>query len=464
MRSIAFVLSILCLVYTTGSYGAEKTVRYFSPALTGDDAVCSGDVNCDNRINVFDLLALLKHLQDPTSAPQSADLDGNGLVDIYDLASLLECLSNPAAPKYYAITGETLGFYFKVGRYNNVFRMVVNTGTLDTLIVVIPPAENKSYLRLTRTRIEQAARVLNSAAYAAYRVKPRAWNPVVFTPALDSAGVRSRSLMVLPDSGVSVSLETVESNEGLLDSLGFTVDNRICRLTAAGPDNSIDWAAFFDSLDSSGPQQSYALLEIKVKDPDQPDSTGPQLSTQPPRGEVEAYILENGIMPGPFDEYHLILDKSVTGDGTVYWGKTTEVRTGDSLIVIVNKKCGYKYSCHLGFSDTLIPESNITYKPEIHNFDQLYEATPRIEKESDGKRYLVLNPLKKVSYYCIIIYADGIWKGQYFLYDPVKFLITDLEANTIYFEISAVYLLSIFGRTVNYAYEPAQDSLYQMPY
>jgi len=458
------ILSFFFLASTTGSSAAANSAEVASLEIADEQTRGSGDINNDNKINIFDLLALLKHLQDtPSSAPQSADLDGSGVVDLSDLTALLVSLVFPMVPKTFALLGEPIIFPLKSDSHNDVFRMIVDAGSTDTLIVVVPPIENKSYNRFVR--IDKVCFALNSAAYAAYRVKTRTWRPVIFTPALDlSTGKRSKMLMALPDSGVSVSLEPVEGNEELLENLGFSQYYRSCRWTRAKPDKSMDWTAFLDSLEKSGPQQAYALVKVQVKDPDQPETKGPQLSTQPPVGEVDAYIMENGKRPGPFDEYHLILDKYVAGDGTVYWRKTTEVRTGDSLTVIVSKNANYKTTLHFGLSETFIPEPNKSYMPLIFYFDQIYEVTPRIEKENEDERYLAWYPIFFASSYRITVYLGEEFEGRYQVKDPVKFHISDLNADIIFFHIRAFYQGVISGRIVSYAYETAIDSLYKLPY
>jgi len=51
-----------------------------------------GDVNADDRVDVFDLLALLKQLAGRDAKNEYGDVDGNGRVDIFDLLRLLKLM------------------------------------------------------------------------------------------------------------------------------------------------------------------------------------------------------------------------------------------------------------------------------------------------------------------------------------------------------------------------------------
>ena len=52
-----------------------------------------GAVNNDDKIDIFDLLELLKQLADPTGQNSLGDVDEDGKVDIFDLLELLKMLS-----------------------------------------------------------------------------------------------------------------------------------------------------------------------------------------------------------------------------------------------------------------------------------------------------------------------------------------------------------------------------------
>lgn len=75
-------------------YVPEKVIDLFDP-----NAGVRGDLNNDGKINIFDLLDMLKVLGGsllPSSDPRlsySADVDGNGRHDIFDLLALLRLLS-----------------------------------------------------------------------------------------------------------------------------------------------------------------------------------------------------------------------------------------------------------------------------------------------------------------------------------------------------------------------------------
>ena len=75
----------------------EAVVLHQAPTASLAPAVCliTGDVDTNGRVDIFDLLAMLRRLSDPEELPTAcADLDGNSQVNIFDLLELLQVISS----------------------------------------------------------------------------------------------------------------------------------------------------------------------------------------------------------------------------------------------------------------------------------------------------------------------------------------------------------------------------------
>jgi hypothetical protein len=66
----------------------DAGAQYAMRITVGNAAACPADLNGDNVVDVFDLLALLA-AWGPCASGCPADLDGNGAVDVFDLLALL---------------------------------------------------------------------------------------------------------------------------------------------------------------------------------------------------------------------------------------------------------------------------------------------------------------------------------------------------------------------------------------
>lgn len=71
----------------------SDTSRHTASSAFTFRVIPSGDLNADSKVDVFDLLALLKQLGNPGSGDRSGDLDSNGKVDVFDLLVLLKKLA-----------------------------------------------------------------------------------------------------------------------------------------------------------------------------------------------------------------------------------------------------------------------------------------------------------------------------------------------------------------------------------
>ncbi len=71
----------------------SDTGRHTASSAFTFRVIPSGDLNADGKVDVFDLLALLKQLGNPGSGYRSGDLDSNGKVDVFDLLALLKKLA-----------------------------------------------------------------------------------------------------------------------------------------------------------------------------------------------------------------------------------------------------------------------------------------------------------------------------------------------------------------------------------
>jgi len=69
---------------------------------TAVNSTYRGDINEDNKVDIFDLLELLKMLSNPAGKPEKvikiADVNASGSVDIFDLLGLLKILSGAETP------------------------------------------------------------------------------------------------------------------------------------------------------------------------------------------------------------------------------------------------------------------------------------------------------------------------------------------------------------------------------
>ena len=72
---------------------APKTTYRFSVLMDGTQAIRAGDLDNNGKIDIFDLLGILKVLGGSQAASGGADVDGNGKVDIFDLLAILRLLA-----------------------------------------------------------------------------------------------------------------------------------------------------------------------------------------------------------------------------------------------------------------------------------------------------------------------------------------------------------------------------------
>lgn len=86
-QQFAAAMADLEVVRISAEHGAvvEETTWLDSVCLR--DTVCPADLNCDDAVNVFDLLALLSAWG--ANPGHVADLSGDGSVDVFDLLALL---------------------------------------------------------------------------------------------------------------------------------------------------------------------------------------------------------------------------------------------------------------------------------------------------------------------------------------------------------------------------------------
>jgi Ca2+-binding EF-hand superfamily protein len=61
--------------------------------MDGTQAIRAGDLDNNGKIDIFDLLGILKVLGGSQAASGGADVDGNGKVDIFDLLAILRLLA-----------------------------------------------------------------------------------------------------------------------------------------------------------------------------------------------------------------------------------------------------------------------------------------------------------------------------------------------------------------------------------
>lgn len=75
----------------------------FSQTLVTGSSTYRGDINEDDKVNIFDLLEMLRMLSDPAGqterTQQIADMDESGSVNIFDLLGLLRVLSGSEEPR-----------------------------------------------------------------------------------------------------------------------------------------------------------------------------------------------------------------------------------------------------------------------------------------------------------------------------------------------------------------------------
>jgi len=98
MRKHLLILTVSMLVF----FSSTKVSFTQAPGLATASFTFRGDINEDSRVNIFDLLAMLKMLADPevqlTRTRQIADMDVSGAVNIFDLLGLLKVLSGAEEP------------------------------------------------------------------------------------------------------------------------------------------------------------------------------------------------------------------------------------------------------------------------------------------------------------------------------------------------------------------------------
>ena len=86
----------VCLLTGLSGYPFPKATAD-SPHHLAYNGTCTGDINQDGNLNIFDLLELLKILGTGNHYIHHADLDNSGATDIFDLVSLLGYLATPPA-------------------------------------------------------------------------------------------------------------------------------------------------------------------------------------------------------------------------------------------------------------------------------------------------------------------------------------------------------------------------------
>jgi len=93
-----FSLFIILLVFSAFPISAVSIFQV-QPAV---ESSFRGDINEDGRLDIFDLLEMLKMLSSPEGQPERirriADMDESGSVDIFDLLGLLKVLSGAEEP------------------------------------------------------------------------------------------------------------------------------------------------------------------------------------------------------------------------------------------------------------------------------------------------------------------------------------------------------------------------------